>query len=46
MKFWMPQHKHQYVTWLEDRYPNDKSFKRMKLDQLKAIYIRTRSKER
>jgi len=45
MRFWMPRYKYQYVEWLKERYQNDKSFNKMGIKQLKAIYISIRSKE-
>ena len=46
LDFWMPKRKSEYVNWIAEKYPQDKaSFKRMRVAQLKAIYILVRKKE-
>lgn len=44
--YWTPQFKWQLVEWLGERYPADaKKFKRMKKNQLLAIYHSIRKRE-
>jgi hypothetical protein len=45
-EFWIPQYKWQYVDWLQNKFPKDKSFSRKRKTQLQAIYLNTRKEER
>jgi len=41
--YWIPTYRYQYIEFLRNRYPkDDRKFHRMKMGQLKAIYIRIR----